>query len=139
MAEQLSLTNLHFLPLQPAEKFNAFLNMADVHLIIQKKGAGDVVMPSKLNSILAAGGLVLATCEKDTALFDLITNNEIGLTAEPENNDALKEKIVFALNNSEQLQSIKKYARLYAEQHLSKEKVINKYYQTAINPYPMNH
>jgi len=29
-----------FFPLQPLEKFNAFLNMADAHLILQKADAG---------------------------------------------------------------------------------------------------
>ena len=52
LTTNLNLNNVKFFPLQPYEKFNQFLNMADVHLVIQKSKASDLVMPSKLTSIL---------------------------------------------------------------------------------------
>ena len=59
MADSLNLNNVNFFPTQPFEKFNQFLNLADLHLIIQKASASDLVMPSKLTTILAVGGISL--------------------------------------------------------------------------------
>ncbi|MEP4883854.1 WcaI family glycosyltransferase, partial [Maribacter dokdonensis] len=58
-ASQLNLNNITFLPLQPKEVFNDFLNMIDIHLVIQKTNASDLMMPSKLTTILAVGGIAL--------------------------------------------------------------------------------
>ena len=55
-AKNRNLNNVNFLPVQDKEIFNEFLNMADLHLILQKANAGDLVMPSKLTTILATGG-----------------------------------------------------------------------------------
>ncbi|WP_205703494.1 WcaI family glycosyltransferase [Hymenobacter radiodurans] len=55
LAQELNLTNIQFFPVQPLEKFNYFLNLADVHLVIQKCSTCDLVMPSKLTTILAIG------------------------------------------------------------------------------------
>jgi colanic acid biosynthesis glycosyl transferase WcaI len=37
MAKESQLNNLFFMPLQPLNKFNNFLNMTDVHLVLQKR------------------------------------------------------------------------------------------------------
>ena len=37
LKEELNLQNVVFLPLQPLKTFNSFLNMADIHLVLQKK------------------------------------------------------------------------------------------------------
>src|SRR5690606_28460672 len=39
LTNQLNLGNVSFLPLQPLTEFNKILNMADVHLVIQKSQA----------------------------------------------------------------------------------------------------
>src|SRR5690606_1202493 len=49
------LTNVQFLPVQPYADLPYMLAAADLHLIMQKSQASDIVMPSKLTSILAAG------------------------------------------------------------------------------------
>jgi colanic acid biosynthesis glycosyl transferase WcaI len=41
-AAEKKLTNIIFLPLQSYDKFNRFLNMADIHLVLQKNDAGDI-------------------------------------------------------------------------------------------------
>lgn len=55
------LSNVIFRPLQPAERLNELLNSADIHLVPQRAGAADLVMPSKLTAILACGGAVVTT------------------------------------------------------------------------------
>jgi len=54
------LGNLRFLPLQPAARLNHLLNLADLHLLPEREGAADLVMPSKLGGMLASGRPVAA-------------------------------------------------------------------------------
>jgi colanic acid biosynthesis glycosyl transferase WcaI len=53
LQKTLSLKNVVFCQLQPLDKLNHFLNMADIHLVLQKSNASDLVMPSKLTTILS--------------------------------------------------------------------------------------
>jgi colanic acid biosynthesis glycosyl transferase WcaI len=117
-----SVQNVHFFPLQDFKVFNAFLNMADVHLVLQKAQAADLVMPSKLSTILAAGGLVIATALAGTSLFDEIVNNEMGIVIDPENNQLLQEAIVLACTNDYSKERIN--ARKYAERYLDQEAIL---------------
>ena len=123
----LQTQNVVFLPLQPAEKLNEFLNMADVHLVIQKTNASDLVMPSKLTAILAVGGLAVITAPVQSSLFKVVNNNQIGLLAEPENQAALTEAIQKALNP--EMGHLNENARNYAKQYLSINEILKKYAQ----------
>ena len=78
------LPRVRFLHLQPAERFNALLQLADLHLLPQQAGAADVVMPSKLLAMLASGRPVLATAEPQTGLAAAITGaNPCGVVTAP--------------------------------------------------------
>ena len=122
LARSLHLNNVVFLPLQPIEKFNLFLNMADVHLVIQKANASDLVMPSKLSTILAIGGLSVITANEDSDLHSLVKKYNMGIVVAAENQLALNEGIRKAIleNNL----NITRNARYYAEGHLSIEKIM---------------
>ncbi|KKN19504.1 hypothetical protein LCGC14_0945130 [marine sediment metagenome] len=122
-SEKMGLHNVSFLPLQSKEDFNAFLNMADIHLIIQKKDAGDLVMPSKLTTILAVGGLVLVTAEPDTDLFELILKYDIGLTVQPEDEKALTDGIL-KLIQTDHAAIFQKNALNYAHEHLMLDRIM---------------
>lgn len=67
-----SLPNVRFLPFQPYARLNEFLNMADLHVLPQERGAADLVLPSKLGGMLASGRQVLVTAEKGTELADFL-------------------------------------------------------------------
>lgn len=62
------LANIRWLPLQPAERLNELLNLADIHLLPQRAGMGELMMPSKLLGMLASGRPVLAMAEQGTQL-----------------------------------------------------------------------
>ncbi len=66
------LANVLYLPLQPAERLADLLNMADLHVLPQHKGAADLVLPSKLGGMLASGRAVVAAAEPGTELFDIL-------------------------------------------------------------------
>ena len=123
-AIKLNISNVYFLPLQPEEDFNNFLNIADVHLIIQKNTAADLVMPSKLTTILAVGGNIIATADPLTTLHDVIKDNEIGVIIKPDNVNELYDAI---LEYSKR--PVNKFikARNYALKHLSVNNIMAKF------------
>ncbi|MGH6971547.1 MAG: WcaI family glycosyltransferase, partial [Caulobacteraceae bacterium] len=66
------LTNLKVLDLQPAERFGEFLALADAHLLLQERGAADLVLPSKLGGMLASGRPIVVTGEAGTELAEFL-------------------------------------------------------------------
>lgn len=66
------LPSVQFLPFQPVERLNEFMNMPDLHVLTQTKGAADLVLPSKLGGMLASGKDVLVTTDRDTELADFV-------------------------------------------------------------------
>lgn len=122
LAKERKLDNVSFLPLQDASVFNHFLNMADVHLVLQKTGASDLVMPSKLTGILSAGGLAIATAVPGTSLYDVIHTHQMGILVEPENSEELLTAIREACSGRHDEKRIK--ARIYAEKFLDKEAIM---------------
>jgi colanic acid biosynthesis glycosyl transferase WcaI len=117
------LQNVIFMPLQPFDKFNAFLNSADIHLVIQKADASDLVMPSKLTTILAIGGLALITANEGSGLHTLVQKYNIGLLVRAEDQQALNAGIQQALSGNNEMLTVN--ARLYAEKYLSIDNVMN--------------
>jgi colanic acid biosynthesis glycosyl transferase WcaI len=122
MAEKLELKNIHFLPLQENEVFNAFLNIADVHLVLQKGDASDLVMPSKLTTILSVGGLALVTAKPLTSLYNTVTNFQRGVVIMPEDESLLKETILKCCKGDYSKERIN--ARAYAETYLNKDNIL---------------
>lgn len=130
-AAEKQLTNLIFLPLQPPEKLNQFLNVADVHLIILKANVAHHVMPSKLTTILSVGGLSIITANADSGIYKMITDNNIGLVCPAENLSALSETIEMALYNDHTEICIN--ARKYAEEFLDMDKIMLRYKEEVID------
>ncbi len=120
-----NLRNVIFLPLQPFEKLNCFLNMADIHLVLQKANAADLVMPSKLTAILSVGGVAIITANEGSSLYDVVSSHKMGILIEPENSSTLTAAINHTLKNNDD--TIQQNARLYAEQYLSIDGIFRKY------------
>lgn len=77
------LNNVRWLPLQPVEKLNELLNLADVHLLPQRAEVADLVMPSKLLGMLASGRPILVTAHPGTQLAKMVSS--CGKVVEPGN------------------------------------------------------
>jgi len=71
------LANVTFRPLQPLEKLNDLLNMADIHILPQRQGAADLVLPSKLSNMLASGRPVVATADAGTEIWEIVNGRGI--------------------------------------------------------------
>ena len=73
-AEAENLDNVLWLPLQPSEKLNELLNMADIHLLPQRADVADLVIPSKLTGMLASGRPLLATASRVIQVAQVLDN-----------------------------------------------------------------
>ncbi len=126
MAEHQKLANVFFKPLQPWERVPEMLALADIHLVVQKKGAADAVLPSKLTNILSAGGYALVTAEAHTELGQIEQKHPgIFTCVEPENRQAFINGIDKLL--AQGLSNYNSVARKFAEQFLAKDKILDQF------------
>ena len=127
-AEVLALSNVIFLPLQPLERLPVMLSAANIHLVIQKAGAADLVMPSKLTNILAVGGVALVTAEPDSEL-GLLAEGEGACVyrCDPEDADVLAGAICTLAENGALAEPIRQNAKAYAESHVDMDQVLEQF------------
>jgi colanic acid biosynthesis glycosyl transferase WcaI len=118
------LTNVHFLELQPIERLNELLAMADVHLLPQRADAADLVMPSKLTGMLASGRPVLATAHPGTELADVVQG--CGVAVPPEDPAAMAQALIALAADSTRRKKLGAAGRVYALAHLDREAVLKK-------------
>jgi len=118
------LSNVYFKSLQPWARVPEMLTMADIHLVIQKRGAADVVLPSKLTNILSIGGYSLVTAERHTEL-GLLSEKYPGIyqCVEPENVSLFVDALHKMLEKK--YDGINAVARGYALKFLSKNIVLS--------------
>ncbi|MBK0380668.1 WcaI family glycosyltransferase [Mucilaginibacter segetis] len=134
-ANRKGLTNISFLQVQEKNVFNEFLNMADIHLVLQIADAGDLVMPSKLATIVAVGGASIITATKGTTLYDMVKDHNIGYIVEPQDKgiqDILTKQILDIKLNDE-LEEKRRNARKYAVEYLNVDKVMSKFEKSFLN------
>jgi len=117
--------NVRLLPLQPPERLNDWLNLADVHLLPQRAGAADLVLPSKLLGILASGRPVVAASPAGSDLGHLAEG--AGLRVEPEDATAFAAAVRRLALDPRWRRQLGGAARLLAERHYSREAVLERF------------
>ena len=128
-AESLKLTNIKFYPLQEYEIFPELMALADIHLVVQRKGVADAVLPSKVTAILAAGGNSLITAEKNTELGVLCENFPgIARRVPPEDQErfiTVLQQMLAAIDTDKRFSN--RVARDYAEKYLQKDRILRRF------------
>ena len=126
LAAEKQLLNVQFLPVQDLEVFNEFLNMADYHLILQKANAGDLVMPSKLTTILAVGGVCIVTSSPSTSLYNLVSKYNVGYITEPDDHQLLS-KLILNIKSDDSYETKKENSRKYAMKYLNLDNIMQEF------------
>lgn len=126
-ARHQGLNQILFLPLQSEQHFPLLLAAADIHLVIQRQKAADLVMPSKLTNILAAGRPFIATALPGTELARVTVDSQAGLLVPPEDASTLAQAILklSAKETTRQQMGIK--GRAYAETQLDREVILTRF------------
>jgi colanic acid biosynthesis glycosyl transferase WcaI len=127
--EKLQNVSLH--PLQPYEQLGNLLRSANLHLVLQSSDVEDLVMPSKLTSILAVGGTTLLTAHENTELGRLLEKSPgLGYLVTPDHRAALKHAILKAKSGWKQkgkTTNENEVAKEYAKEHLDRHQVIGSF------------
>lgn len=111
------LSNVRFLDLQPAERLNDLLGLADIHLLPQRADAADLVMPSKLTGMLASGRAVVATAHAETELGRVVAKCSV-ITA-PGDAEAFANAVHALARDSGRRHALGRAGREYAELKLN--------------------
>jgi colanic acid biosynthesis glycosyl transferase WcaI len=119
------MKNVTLLPLQPVDRLNGLLNTADVHLLPQRAGAADLVMPSKLTGMLASGRPVLATAERGTQVANVVEGR--GVVVDADSPEHLAKALATLVNDAELRSRLGAAARSYAVEHLGREQVLGRF------------
>jgi colanic acid biosynthesis glycosyl transferase WcaI len=117
-----NLKNVKFLDLQPADLLPKFFNMIDIHLLPQRAGVADLVMPSKLTGMLASGRPVLASANAGTELANVLDG--LGVVVEPGNLKALFDEFMKLCGDSGLRSRLGVAGRTYAQKNLDREKLL---------------
>ncbi len=121
-AEAFGLSNIVWIPLQPEERLNELLNLADIHLLPQREDAADLVMPSKLTGIMASGKPVVATAREGTEVWSVVQGR--GITVAPGDIPAFARAVLELAGDPARREYLGAEARKYAVEHLDKEHVL---------------
>jgi hypothetical protein len=83
IARDRGLTCLHLAGPLPELEWARVMKQSHIGLVFQDSGAGKVIFPSKVASMLVAGQAVLAVAEADSALAQLILQHDCGWIVDP--------------------------------------------------------
>jgi putative colanic acid biosynthesis glycosyltransferase WcaI len=113
------LANIRLIPLQPSERLQELLSMADIHLMPQSPDAADLVLPSKLSGMLASGRPVIATCRPGTEIGEIVS--QCGLVVPPHDSLALANAIAALADQPALRREFGRRARAIAEVRFDRE------------------
>ena len=127
LAGKVGATNVRFHDLFATAELGMLLAAADVHLIIQRREAADIVMPSKLTNILASGRPCIVTADEGTELAHVLHTADSGVLVPPGDSSALAQAMVVLSVDATRRTQLGVRARQYAEQHLDHSAVLTRF------------
>ena len=116
------LPNVRMMRLQPMDRMNELLNLADIHVLPQRSGFADLVMPSKLAGMFASGKPVIATAAPETEVGEVVS--AIGLLVPPEDASRLSEAILSLAKDKSLRDHLGMLGRKYAQDNLGRERIL---------------
>lgn len=127
LAQELSATNIRFLPYQPREVLSDSLSAADVHYVALTRGLAGYVVPSRINGILAAGRPVIVAADGESELAQLVDAARCGVAVPPGDPEAVADAIRRAAAGDVDLESCGRSGREWIERHGSRDAAISRY------------
>ena len=121
------LRNVQFLPSQPWGDYEAMLEAADVLLVNQRATVGDMSLPSKLTSYLAAGRPIIAAVASESETAREVLRSGGGVVVAPEDPRRLAEALHRLRDDTELRSSLGAAGRRYAEEWLGSSSVLPEY------------
>jgi len=136
---QWQLTNCLFLPFQNKKDLPNTLTACDLSLVTVSQGMEELVAPSKLYGILAAGRPVAAICSSNCYLTELLQDANCGKSFTNGDSMGLANYIRFLAANPSQVQTMGKAARNYLETNFTSEEIAKQYANVFYNAASKNY
>jgi colanic acid biosynthesis glycosyl transferase WcaI len=123
-AQGAGLSNFHLIPLQPLERLQDLLGMADLHLMPQSREAADLVLPSKLSGMLASGHPVVAACKAGTELAEIV--GHCGIVVAPDDASGLADAVASLADDPARRRELGRRARDIAEARFERDATLRR-------------
>jgi colanic acid biosynthesis glycosyl transferase WcaI len=123
-AREQKLDNVRFIPLLPTPTFYELLSTSDVTLVTQQRVVADIVFPSKVRTLMAAGRPVVASLNASSEVARVVTEGGAGVVVPPENPDALLETILALRSGRDRRRQMGVQGRAYARAHWNPEGIL---------------
>ncbi len=121
-----ALSNVILLPPQPKDMLNEFLNLADLHVIPQKREEKDSFMPSKLLGITAVGKPPLCLANRESSVYRVVVENDIGYVLNEDEYDKFSEKILEISSDRKHMEEKGRRARDYVVENYEYKNIMGK-------------
>lgn len=125
-SQDLGLTNILWLPMQPLTVYPEILAASDVSLINLHPALRTPVVPSKLLSIMAAGRPVVASLPAESDARRIINEANCGICVDPGDGEALAGAIQRLHDDRVLASEMGLRGRAYVEAHFSQEACVEK-------------
>jgi colanic acid biosynthesis glycosyl transferase WcaI len=127
LAKTYGLENILFLPTQPKDDWLRMLGAADIGLVPLRENLGDLNVPSKMYTYMAAGKPVLASVPEQSEIVNIIHEAGCGWIVPPEEPADLYKKIKSLKEKDKLLKEKGKNGRKYIEKNMTRAKQTRAY------------
>lgn len=129
-AHRVKAAGLPVIPFKPLSQFPSVMAAGDMQLVTQRPGTEDLVVPSKLYSVLSHGRPVFAVAPPRSEASRVIAEWSCGLWADPSDPDDVRAKIEWARLHPEELRDMATNA-LAASQHFERAQCMRRFVSLA--------
>ena len=113
------LANVRFVGYQPIERLGEVLASGDIHVVPLRTGLGDVSVPSKTYSSLAAGRPIVASIDPGTEIPRLLDAAGAGVAVDPDDLDAFVRALRGLLDDPARMTTLGANGRRWVVAHAS--------------------
>jgi colanic acid biosynthesis glycosyl transferase WcaI len=121
------LENLRVLPWQPWDRLRLSLATADIALVSQAVATGELSVPSRTYSFMAAGCALVALTDDESDLAALVKRGGVGLVCPPDDAEALERCLRSLAQDADLLRTCRTRARQLAEQRYSLDAAVARF------------
>ncbi len=119
------IPNIKFLSFQKSSQLSEWLNTGDIHIIPQNEEVEDLLLPSKLITILASGNPIISNANKNTEIGKIV--GRAGFQVNPKDQIGFINAIEYLIKNENIRLSLGKKAREISEKQFDKKIVLDNF------------
>jgi colanic acid biosynthesis glycosyl transferase WcaI len=124
-AEARGLSNVKFLPLQQRPVFHDLLGAADICLVTQQRVVAEVVFPSKVVTLMAAGRPIVASVNPSSEVARVLIEAGGGVVVEAEEPSALADAVLSLRLEGDRRREMSARGRAYARRRWDKAAIVD--------------